>query len=136
MDTNALDNAQIEAEAETRLPQPSTSKLSAVINGMGNGATVGVATYALPRAYAALRHKPLPAENFRGSIFATIVGTAIGTWYGLHEAKQIEAYRDKLGSEIVTLHERVHVLEGKHPQKQPAKLAALHDQLTAGELAR
>lgn len=120
----AVDEEQLIERAASRLPQPGQTKISAVLNGMGNGATVGVATYALPKAYAILTHKPVPADNVRGTLFATVIGTAIGTWYGLQEAKSIEEYRDSIGKEIIHLRDRVKVLEGNHATKHADKIIA------------
>lgn len=132
MDKNPTSPAQEDEEqlierAANRLPQPGQTKLSAVLNGMGNGAMVGAATYVTPKTLAILRGKPVPDGNPRMSMFATVVGTAIGTWYGLHEAKSIEEYRDSIGKEIIHLRDRVKALEGKHGHKHADKITAERD---------
>lgn len=119
---------QLIERAATRLPQPGQTKLSAVLNGMGNGTMLGAATYVTPKTIAILRGKPMPESNPRLSMFATVIGTAVGTWYGLHEAKSIEEYRDSIGKEIIHLRDRVRTLEGKHPQgKHADKITAARD---------
>ncbi len=124
----------IEAEAEARLPQPSASKFSAVINGVGNGATAGVAMFGIPKLWDALRgHAPRP-DNYKMTAIATVVGTALGTVYGMHEAKQLGEYRDAIGEEIIKLRGRVQQLEGKHPRTHAEKIiagreAAEHDDI-------
>ncbi len=105
---------QLIERAASRLPQPGQTKLSAVLNGMGNGTMVGAATYVTPKTIAILRGKPMPESNPRISMFATVIGTAVGTWYGLHEAKSIEEYRDSIGKEIIDLRDRVKTLESKN----------------------
>lgn len=133
MEKTVLDQSHIEAEVEARLPQPTSSKVSAILNGMGNGATAGVAVYALPRMIAGLRGKPMPEGSYVGTAFATVIGTGLGMWYGLHEAKQLEIYRDKIGQEVIKLRERVRDLEGKphnHAQQVTAGREAGDDELS------
>lgn len=126
--TPQVDEDQLIERAQTRLPQPAQTKLSAILNGMGNGAMVGAATYVTPKTLAILRGKPVPEVNPRISMYATAGGTLLGIWYGLHEAKSIEEYRDSIGKEIIHLRDRVKSLEGKKPTgKQSELVTAVRD---------
>lgn len=115
MDTNALNNDDDGLPAEDALPQPTSSKVSAVLNGLGNGIMLGGAVFAVPRVIAALSGNKLPQSmnNLHGTVFATVVGSALGTWYGLHEAKQVEEYRDSIANALDSTRNRVHTLEAK-----------------------
>ena len=117
MENTTLNERELEAEVETRLPQPISSKVSAVINGTGNGATAAVAAFGLPKIWDWARGRPIRDQNYTVTAIATVIGTGLGTWYGLHEARQLGDYRDRIGEEIITLRDRVRVLEGKHPER-------------------
>lgn len=120
--------------AEARLPQPGQTTFSAVLNGMGNGVMLGVGTHAmLPLLYKAVtKHELNPATVKQGTVFATVIGGGIGIWYGLHEARAIERYRDSIGKEIIHLRDRVRNVEGAPAKTHAEKLAADRE---AGEAA-
>lgn len=132
------DEERILERAERRLPQPSQTKFSAILNGMGNGAMVGAATYvALPWLYQKLTHHRLPEKALeRGTTFATVTGAALGSWYGIYEAKHLEEYRDSIGKEIIHLRDRVRSLEGKHPETHAERVTASREEELAVEPTR
>lgn len=117
----------IEEEAEARMPQPTSSRFSVILNGMGNGAMLGAAVYVAPKGIAFLRGKSIPEGDPRYSMIATALGTIAGTWYGIHEGNQIESYRDRIALEIVKLRKRVHTLEGKPEQTHAEKVTESKD---------
>lgn len=134
MEKPILNTEQLEAEMDARMPQPSASKASAVMNGIGNGVTVGMATFAIPHGWKTLRGKAAGQANPKSIAMATVVGTLLGSWYGLHEAKQLGDYRDAIGGEIIKLRERVRQLEGKPPLTHAEKVVARREEPAHDEL--
>ena len=93
------------------LAPPPQSKFSVVLNGIGNGMMLGAVPFVAMELYSQLSGKALSPNARKGSVFATIAGCALGAAYGIHEARSLEGYRQKLGQEITRLSNKVKKLE-------------------------
>lgn len=74
-----------------------------VLNGMGNGMMLGAVPFVAMESWGLFTDKQLTKGQRKGSIFATVAGCVLGTWYGMHEAKNLERYRNTIGSELESL---------------------------------
>ena len=81
-----------------------TSHTSFVLNGMGNGAMLAATPFAAVEVLAKITKKPLLASHQKqlmiGGVFASVVGAAVGAWYGNREAKSLTTYQAAVSEEI------------------------------------
>ena len=82
-----------------KLTPPSHSDLSALANGVTNGA----ALFGVPILLWNIVQKKPSKYQLPASIFATVTGCAAGAWYGLQEASKTNEYRTNVCNEIIQL---------------------------------
>lgn len=104
MDMNRSD------EKEQRLEHlaPPQNTTSYVLNGAGNGMTIGAIPFAALELYhnLVLKKEP-PKAAIVATIFTTVAGAAIGGYFGMTEARQINRYRKAVREEIIDLREQI-----------------------------
>lgn len=91
---------------ESHLPPPHESRLTTILNGVGNWTMVcGALSYAGARIVAHVKSSSPNLE--RATMFGSIAGCGIGAVLGMREAKHIENYRTAVSGEIDSLHRRL-----------------------------
>lgn len=85
---------------ENKLTPPPHGDISAVLNGISNGAMV----LGLPAIiYHESKATGEAAKGSKTAFFITIAGSAIGAWFGCIEAKRTREYRNGIIDEISKL---------------------------------
>ena len=109
---------------------PSQSLTSTVLNGMGNGMTVGGIPLIVAETSAFFTKRNLKPREMMIYSSLLAAGAVIGAVFGVAEAKQITNYRNSLNDEINRLHDK----EATNDQKIDAlmKKGKVHDFLLRG----
>ena len=103
-----------------RLVEKPQSAVSTVANGVFNGATIGGGIFILPQV-AVKFFNPRAQFNhnyYRATVLSTVIGSAIGTYFSMKEAKQVNDYRAALVKDIETLHAQI---DGIDPRLHPSR---------------
>ena len=108
------------AKSAVMLP-PSQSLTSTVLNGMGNGMTVGGIPLIVAETSAFFTKRNLKPREMMIYSSLLAAGAVIGAVFGVAEAKQITNYRNSLNDEINRLHDK----EATNDQKIDALMKAV-----------
>jgi hypothetical protein len=91
------------AVRDDSLKPPTESKVSTIMNGMGNGMMLGLTPFALFELGYKLKGKNVPDPGLIFSGILLIGGMIGGGLFGLKEANAMEQYDNKVGDEIIKL---------------------------------
>lgn len=96
----------------TELLPPKDMAMSTLLNGIGNGITVGSIPLAVGSTLELLRiTKPLSHDMKVAGAVMMMTGAAIGAYYGTREAKHLTEYQLALAQELTDL--RTHITRGE-----------------------
>jgi len=92
---------------EHSLTLPDKSRVSTILNGMGNGMMVGSIPFIVAESMSHITGRPVTKTMSIASLTATFLGGIFGGIYGKLEADQVDNYRSTLSSEIKNIHRRI-----------------------------
>lgn len=98
------------------LTPPTESNLTTVLNGIGNGAMIGVLPVGAYKLYGMVQGKELTGNIGKMTAFASAIGCTIGAVFGYVEAQKLKQYRRDLSSEVIKL--RADFEANRHPQQE------------------
>lgn len=100
--------------------EPPHSKLSTVLNGVGNGAMIGGGIFVVPEmAFRFFKPEHQASHGyFRLGVVTGAIGVVVGAYYSLREAKQLDEYRTALAQRLNALYA---AKDGQPPQTQTAR---------------
>jgi len=101
------DSETLRVPEASRLLPPSQSRISVLMNGVGNGMMLGAIPFLGLQLNAALHQRPLSYKQEIASIAVAGVGGIIGMIWGAREATHLDAYRDSIRAEIESLRSRL-----------------------------
>jgi hypothetical protein len=94
-----------------RLEPPGESSISTVMNGIGNGAMIGMLPTLLMNLFDEMKGTVLSDAQHKSrgrlGIGMTVVGCALGAAYGIHEARRLNEYRKGISQEVNNLRDEV-----------------------------
>ncbi len=93
------ENLQQTRPDERFLP-PRLSRISTILNGMGNGAMIGVLPIAAWELITKFKDKNSSRTAIYATAFATVVGCGLGAMHGNREAREIDQYRRNVSNEL------------------------------------
>ena len=103
----------IDAIKDEQIKPPGESHLSTVLNGAGNGLTLGAIPLLVAEIYSRRSGKELSGIIRKGGTLFTGISCALGTMYGVREAKSMSDYRNSVTDQIKELRDKVEANEGR-----------------------
>ena len=98
---------ETETETEIRGVVPPQGRMGYVLNGISNGAIFGSALLFSYEMYNQAKRGEMKNPVFAAGLGLTVVGCAVGAYFGLQEAKQLNSYRAALAKDLDSLHAKI-----------------------------
>lgn len=97
---------------------PKLSRASTILNGVSNGAMIGVLPIAVWEWATKFKDKSSSRAALYGTAFATVLGCTVGAIHGRSEAREVERYRisvtnelERARNEVTRLHDKIDAME-------------------------
>lgn len=100
MEQDAKSGSAVAHNELQRVMPKREASTSLILNGIGNGMMVGTIPFVGLELYSHIAEKKIPKSVYVGNAFAMVTGCALGGWFGFHEAKNLQQYRESLVSEL------------------------------------
>jgi hypothetical protein len=99
-------------ERTTYLAPPQESRITTVLNGIGNGAMLGAVPFVVVELVDAVKNRGAEAvagnnKTHLGAVFLTIAGCALGGWFGVKEGRKLHNYRLSVNDELTRIRHQV-----------------------------